>query len=171
MKIVVEGPDCSGKSTLAQALHFRLGNYKYVHNSLFQGKHVQRNISGQISHFSDDLFHSHLDLLRLNENIIIDRHWPSELVYGHIFRNKFEYDIKKMRRHCKIYRPIYIGCLPSYETVLKKFEERKDTEDFDYVDRVYEMYARIFKLMPEFKIFNYEKEPILNFIKRELNVN
>ena len=171
MRIIIEGPDCSGKSTLAQGLHFRQSNHKYVHNSLFHGQHVQRNISGKITQFSNNLFHSHLDLLRLNENIIIDRHWPSELVYGHIFRNKFEYDVKKMRRHAKIYRPIYIGCLPSYKTVLKKFEERKETEDFSTVDRVYHMYARLFKAVPEFKIFNYEKEPILSFIKRELYVD
>tara|TARA_B100000965_G_scaffold49041_2_gene36017 strand:+ start:5740 stop:6276 length:537 start_codon:yes stop_codon:yes gene_type:complete len=170
MRFIIEGPDCSGKTTLAKALYFRLATHKYVHSSLDNGQHCQRNVKGQITKHVDNLFHSHLDTLRLNKDIVIDRHWPSELVYGHIFREKLEYNISDMRRHANIYKPVYIGCLPSWEAVKEKFEERKATEDFETVDRVYNMYARLFQQDIKFRIFNYENQKLNNFITEVLNV-
>ena len=39
MIIVLEGPDCSGKTTLGQALHKEFnGKFKYIHNSLDRGQ-------------------------------------------------------------------------------------------------------------------------------------
>ena len=171
MRIIIEGPDCSGKTTLAKAIYFKLASHKYVHSSLDNGKHCQRNVNGIITKQVNNLFHAHIDVLRLNNDIVVDRHWPSELIYGHIFRDsQFEYNISNMRKHASIYRPIYIGCMPSYDAVAQKFEERKETEDFDSVERTYNMYAQLFFNDKKFIIYNYESQDLTKFITEVLNV-
>jgi len=168
MRIVLEGPDCSGKTTLAMSLMELLPNHFYLHNSLDNGKYVWRNSCGEVVKYCDDIFYAHIDSLRLHKHVIVDRLWPSELIYGTTFRNKTEYVINDMRAHLNIYQPSYIGCLPPKQNVLKKFEERKNTEDFSEVEIVYDKYQSLFQENPEFLIYNYTQQTAEEFIREIL---
>ncbi len=166
MIIVLEGPDCSGKTTLGQALHKEFnGKFKYIHNSLDRGQLVWRNEDGKIIKKYKDLYHSHIDSLRLHKNAIVDRLWPSELIYGNVFRGGTQYNVAQVKKICEEYKPLYIGCLPPKHLVMKYFQRRLDTEDFSSVDSVYDHYQVIFDLCPEFKIFDYEETSVEKFIK------
>ena len=80
MKIILEGPDCAGKTTLATALKGKLVDYLYKHH-------------GQYKH----AYKPHIETLKL-QNVIIDRHWPSELIYSTIFRSGPAYNINQMEQ-------------------------------------------------------------------------
>ena len=165
MRIIIEGPDCSGKSTLAGELIKKFPDHVYVHNSLQNNKHVMRDAKGDIIMEVGDLFAAHVTLVRSNPKVIIDRLWPSEIVYGHIFRNgNIAYTAKEMRHIIELYEPICVGCLPPKKTVQEKFNERKETEDFKTVDRVHNMYSKLFIECKEFKMFDYTKDKTENFI-------
>lgn len=71
--IVLEGCDCSGKSTFAQKLAEKLG-YEIVKGSSFE-----------ISKLGQDGMFEHMSNLLDRENIIIDRFLYSNLVYGSLF--------------------------------------------------------------------------------------
>ena len=165
MRIIIEGPDCSGKSTLADKLTEKFPDHVYVHNSLKDKKHVMRDAKGNLIMEVGDLFAAHVTLVRNNPKIIIDRLWPSEIIYGHIFRDgNVEYTAKEMRHIIEQYEPICVGCLPPKETVQEKFNQRKETEDFDTVDRVYDMYNKVFNECQAFKMFDYTKDKTEDFI-------
>ena len=72
--ILIEGPDCSGKTTLANYLIKKYNAY-YIHMRLYK-----------------DVWKYHLAALRLaakkaeNQLVIIDRHWISECAYAEIYR-------------------------------------------------------------------------------------
>lgn len=165
MRIIIEGPDCSGKSTFAGELTKKFPDHVYVHNSLQNNKHVMRDAKGDVIIEVGDLFAAHVTLVRSNPNIIIDRLWPSEIIYGHIFREgNIVYTAKEMRHILNLYDPICIGCLPPKDVVEEKFNERKETEDFKTVNRVYDMYSKLFEECQEFKIFDYTTIKTEDFI-------
>lgn len=83
--IIVEGPDCTGKTTLCNYLmRTCLPQPVYLHATYpYEG--------------TDDVRVYHLNLLeraiRLSEKtlVILDRLWPSELIYGTIYRGGPQY--------------------------------------------------------------------------------
>jgi hypothetical protein len=76
--IVLDGTDCSGKTTLANAMIDRYGG-RYLHATY---------------RFKNQMHLYHLGLLRLaikyhettGKMVVIDRWWPSEMVYGDVYR-------------------------------------------------------------------------------------
>lgn len=73
MIIILEGIDCSGKSTLAKKLSERTG-FEIVQGSSFE-----------ISQLGADGMFEHLVNLLENDDIIMDRTFYSNLVYGELF--------------------------------------------------------------------------------------
>jgi|TARA_A100001201_G_scaffold99554_1_gene85700 thymidylate kinase len=151
MKIILEGPDCAGKTTLANLLKQKLTDYLYIHNGIYS-----------------KAYKPHVDCLKL-DNVIIDRHWPSELVYGTIFRAGPSYNIYQMEQHCKNNATNkYILCLPPKDLVLKRFLERKEHEDFEDVSKVYDAYHLFKNMYPYWTLYNYAEHNTEEFVKREI---
>jgi hypothetical protein len=79
--ILLEGADCSGKTTLARHLVDAYGA-RYLHGRVFK-----------------DMWRSHVAMVRLalrwaDEGlVVIDRLWLSELIYGQIYRGGPSYDL------------------------------------------------------------------------------
>lgn len=76
MLIIIEGPDGSGKSTLAAKISSQTG-YDVVHRS--QPK-TQAD--------KDRMLAEYILLISSGRNIILDRSWYSEMVYGQVMRDK-----------------------------------------------------------------------------------
>lgn len=77
--VILEGPDCSGKTTLANQ-YTDLG-YKYYHNG------YDKNVDIVVQH--TELIHDVLDdIFTHNQDVVVDRWFYSELVYGTIFRGQ-----------------------------------------------------------------------------------
>lgn len=76
LKLIIEGPDGAGKSTIAKQLQTQFGG-KIVHLSYPKSKDEEENMKQM-----------YIELLTNNENLIIDRAWYSEQVYGPLLRGK-----------------------------------------------------------------------------------
>lgn len=133
---VLEGPDGSGKSTLAMALKQYLGA-RYIHLTY---------------RFKDKMHLYHGAAIRLaarlaeNQPVILDRHWPSEIVYADAYRggSKFTKHYFLLEYVAQQLGVTYVICLPNdRERYLRHYEELKGQrqEMFDEgLNRVYDGY-------------------------------
>jgi thymidylate kinase len=153
MRIILEGPDCAGKTTLSKVIKDKLTDYIYIHH-------------GQYAH----AYKPHFESLKL-DNVIIDRHWPSELIYGTVFRSGPTYNINEMEQKVRTnVNTLNILCLPPKGLVMARFEERKSKggEDFENVSKIYDSYMLLKNMFPYFVVYNYDAETAEEFIKREV---
>jgi thymidylate kinase len=75
MIIIIEGPDGSGKTTLAQKIALQAG-YEYVHN-------IQPMYDGDDAYMAQ----MYADLIKSHSNLVLDRAWYSEMAYGPTMRD------------------------------------------------------------------------------------
>ena len=84
MMIILVGPDCSGKSTLAKQLSAQTG-YPIQHRSKPKDQAEK-----------DVMMDMYRDLAVTGTNVILDRAWYCEMVYGDIMRDKSYISIDQM---------------------------------------------------------------------------
>lgn len=150
--IILEGPDCSGKTTLANELMKKYKNCVYIHNVV--------SLDIATLHIS-----AWFNAINLSDEftVIIDRLHLSEEIYGTIFRNKVAYDTKAFdKRISKIMNVYKVLCLTDKETTLKMHSERKGIEMFDNISKVWDAYSKVENWKrydwqkDEFKLEDYE---------------
>jgi thymidylate kinase len=122
--IIVEGPDCSGKSTLAKYLVHRLGGV-YWHAS------GHRHLHGGMGAYHANIIENIEWNLRHNPQcapIILDRSWISEYVYANIFRPAYRglFPYEAVRERIKILGGIYIIC--DHEKILELHDKERNPE-------------------------------------------
>lgn len=117
---VIEGADCSGKTTLGEFLTKRWGA-TYIHATY---------------KFPTRMFDYHtaimLKALKAAEHgpVIIDRWWPSELIYADIFRGGSKWPMigRMLDRVAIKHGFIYVGCIPQDQAWHKRtFDDRAKT--------------------------------------------
>lgn len=84
MVIIIEGPDGSGKSTLAKQLSRQTG-YPIEHRSKPETPEEKARMMGE-----------YIQLAKSSRNIILDRCWYSEMVYGPVMRDQAYIDYPQM---------------------------------------------------------------------------
>lgn len=84
MIIVIEGVDGSGKTMLAKQLQEQTG-YRLLHRSKPETEEEKR-----------DMLKMYIDILTAGEDVIFDRCWYSEMVYGRVMRDVSFISIKQM---------------------------------------------------------------------------
>lgn len=138
--IVLEGADCAGKSTLGEYLR-----------GLWTTDKVKATLIHATYRFPNQMFDYHTALLekvlKLREHgpVILDRWWPSELIYGDVFRggSKWPYGGRMLDRVALKHGFIYVGCIPSDEDWHRQtFNERAEAggEMYTRNDTVAEQY-------------------------------
>lgn len=142
--IILEGPDCSGKTTLADKLIKKYKNAVYIHNAV-----------------SDDILSLHtrawLNAFNLSENfvVIIDRLHLSEEIYGNLFRHRISYDTDTFDKKISGIKNVYkVLCLTDKETTLKLHAERKGSEMFDNISKVWDAYSKV----ENWKKYDWQKD-------------
>lgn len=129
MNIIIEGPDGAGKTTLA--------------------KQLAKQLNLQIVHFvaptdNTSQFEMYRDFLIDARNIILDRAWYSDMVYGPIFRGKAEIQFDAMRELERgAEDTIVIYCTGPVEAMWRAAQERGETfvktyEQFEEICRSYD---------------------------------
>lgn len=105
--IILDGPDCSGKSTLQQHL---VNNYKAVPMHLTYNKEVGPRM---FDYQSNEM----LKAVNMSQDhlVVVDRHWMSELVYANALRggSPWPHMGRMMDRVWRKHAAIYVICLPS----------------------------------------------------------
>lgn len=120
MNIVIEGVDCSGKSTVTESLSKKLG-FK-----------VKKGSSFEITAQGNEAMYSHFKHLAPLDNVVIDRFIYSNLVYATLFP---EYPILSYSQRGYIERLIKENTIVLYltadsNTIVNRIEKRGD----EYID-------------------------------------
>jgi len=84
MIIILEGPDGSGKTTLAKQIARQTG-YTYEHRSKPENEEEKARMMGE-----------YIQMCKSKQNIIVDRCWYSEMVYGKVMRDQSYIDYPQM---------------------------------------------------------------------------
>lgn len=136
--IVVEGPDCAGKSTACQHLvqeAQRLGlRTRYVHQ-------VKRQ---NVWAYHYRLLHLMDRWSRAGDFVVVDRWWPSESAYGRAYRggSKMPLAARGLDRVALSLGVTYVKCLPPLEVCVDAHRELRPhrADELDGVRRVWGYY-------------------------------
>ena len=131
--IIVEGPDCCGKSTLAKAIARSLNaTYWHITNTPLLAP-------ATVDYMTNGLANAKANL-NLGRHVVFDRFWPSEVCYGPVLRpdtNAVENGsiLQELTRHLD---PIYIFCkdVDGVGTAIARHNKNKNA-DHPYRDEVY----------------------------------
>lgn len=109
-KIIVEGPDCSGKSTVVERV-----------------KNMLRWDSKSLHHRPGDQFQRYLKEYALGENTVFDRGHFSEGVYSILWRggDPFSDEERRILDEVASYRSLIIFSCPSFEIMRRRYLERE----------------------------------------------
>lgn len=138
--VVVEGPDGSGKTTLAMKLCASMGA-KYLHLTY---------------RFKNQMFNYHTAAIELalkyaeKQPVVIDRWWPSELIYADVFRggSTIKHSGRFLDRVALKHGVTYVFCNPSDEAkYFSRFDALKETgrEMYTSMEGVYQGYQNLYK--------------------------
>ena len=83
--IIIEGPDECGKSTLGRALAKR-------YNCVYWRLTASDKLNHAMKDYQINCMDNIRDNIEIGNSIVIDRFWPSDDVYGHVFRNGPSFD-------------------------------------------------------------------------------
>ena len=121
MIIIIEGPDGSGKTTLANKLAKRTG-YMLLHRSQPKSEEEKKKMMAE-----------YLQVIDSGENVIMDRCWYSEMVYGPVMRDASVISYPEMyeleKRICKKGGGIIIYCTDRPDVLWNRCQERGE----DYI--------------------------------------
>ena len=135
MRIIVEGPDCSGKSTVVDRI-----------------KNALRWDSKSLHHKEGDQFLRYLKEYALNSQIVFDRSHFSEIVYSILWRNgsPFSGKEKEMLDELCRYRTLIIFTCPDLKTMKKRYNERKFMQQIKYneLERSRKLFCQMFRNIP-----------------------
>lgn len=151
--IILEGPDGTGKSTLAAQLATLTG---------FRSEHLIAPVDEE----PIDTCYRYLDEVRTtNTGIVFDRFHLSEYVYGPIARgvNTMEFTGKVLERELWLTtRPVVVMCLPPYEVAQENWAKRNAArgemiKSASMYDAVYHAFENIRTTLPTIQ-YDYTRE-------------
>ena len=139
MIIILEGPDGGGKTTLSEALRSRLQNDRMTHVV----KHgPYKGVKGE--DLCKIFFRSMSQALTYDDNVIMDRSWLSEPIYGQVFRkgeNRVDMPRRRMLERVALARgAVIVHCQPDFEICANVFMRRLDEEYLDTLGQLKEVY-------------------------------
>ena len=121
--IILEGPDGAGKSTLARKLYRAMGpRTKYFHHGPYHGVAEDKLAIEYLSSIEDALAD--------DRDVILDRSWISEKVYGIAYRcglnrmAEWQEPVEYIIKNVSYMKTLIVFCLPPWETVRANFEAR-----------------------------------------------
>ncbi len=143
---IVEGPDGSGKSTLAQALARETQGVLVHHGSYLRAGAPDLEAIYQLS--MTPALHGHAD-------VVLDRCWLSEPIYGAVMRSGVcrvpSSAVRSLERLAESAQAMVVLCLPPFEVCAKTFEGRPEEEYLkktEQLKKVWEGYDRMPTTLP-----------------------
>lgn len=154
--IIVEGPDGGGKTTLSRQLAKQHGA-AYTHLGPFKG----------VKHIGRLYVEAMLPALLGHQPVVLDRSWWSEPVYGAAFRGGRSrlspVELRMLDRVALRCRARLVMCLPSVETCLTVFRQRRGQEMLEREEQLRQVHQgyrqTIHDTALDVQVFNYERGP------------
>jgi len=150
--ILVEGPDCSGKSTVVERLKNLLKwDSKSLHHR--QGNQFQRYLQEYTQ-----------------ENIVFDRGHVSESVYGQLWRggDPFNEEEKRLLDGLCKHRSLIIFTCPPIHLLKVRYIDRKFSQQIKFEELEYarELFCTIFKDIPHILYTSQSLKELDNLLKK-----
>jgi len=141
-KIIVEGPDSSGKSTVVERI-----------------KNMLHWDSKSLHHLEKDQFDRYLKEYANNSNIVFDRSHISEIVYSILWRNGNPFSDKEeeiLNEMVKSKTLIIFVC-PEIDIIKNRYKERKFEQQikFDELEKSRKLFV---KIMKNFPVISYQSK-------------
>ena len=155
--LIIEGVDCSGKTTLAQEIQMRWA-CKYIH--------VKQAPLGV-----DTLVHFISAIKGIRQPTIIDRlHW-SEQVYADVLRKNSllsDRDFGVIDGYVMAHRGIFIYCNPPLQSVLNAIMRDEDGENHntDIANEIYREYRKNPRTVLPIIEYDYTKDNVDDLLER-----
>ena len=152
MIIILEGPDGSGKTTLAEQIHKQTG-YQLLHRTQPKSEEDKQRMMDE-----------YIQVLKSGKNVIMDRCWYSEMVYGPIMRDASVITYPQMyslERLAAKYGAIIIYCTAAPATLWKRCIRRGEDyiTDRETFDKICQGFDLIMHNVPHFiPVTTYEYE-------------
>jgi len=147
MIYIIIGPDGSGKTSLSKKLS-ELLNYNIIHMDKPITETDKLN-----------MFNQYINILNNNDNIILDRAWYCEMVYGLIIRNKSYINLEQMYflENLIKNKAIIIYCTDITQNLWNRciFRGEDYIKSFDILDKIKNKYDEIINLNHNIPIFKY----------------
>lgn len=151
--IILEGPDGAGKTTLARALA------KHWDAMVFHCTATKALIPA-MRDYQQNVLENVIENINLGRTVILDRFWPSEMIYGGVLRptNPHGFSWQELERECHKLDAFYVVC--NCESAIARHKVSKDPahpyEDsvYDKIHREYVAFWQASKHLPMF--LNYD---------------
>lgn len=155
--ILLDGPDCAGKTTLANAIKAEVEKRGYVANIHHLGKPEPGTCWAM---HAEALLNNIYEMLN-GAVVIMDRQFLSEGIYGAVYRDGSEYPetMRFMDMLFNRYRALKVICCPAVETVVKTHAAMKKVrfEEYDSgMDKVAQRYLDLWESVPRSMIYSDE---------------
>ena len=140
--LIIEGPDSSGKTTLAKFLAERTQSL-YWHSS---GHPLLHSIM-PIYHIK--MLESIEDNLKMGRSVVHDRSWPSEFIYGRELRPQLvdSFPFKEFQDRINKFGGRYIFCMD--DDVTKRFRNGHDSKDHQYDEATFMNIVMAYRVLME----------------------
>lgn len=129
--IICEGPDNCGKSTLAKRI---AEHFHGVYWRLTSGKGLSEHDAMRL-YQQNALDNAEINIREMRRVVVLDRHWPSDQVYGPVLRGRPSCSGIEMEARCATLDAVYIYC--HRKNMVEEHAKSKDP-DHPYEDSVYE---------------------------------
>jgi thymidylate kinase len=140
--IILEGPDCVGKTTLGKYLAKEL-------DGVFWHLTASRTLVAAMQDYQQNtLDNAKVNINEIDRAVIIDRHWPSEMIYGQVFRPETvkDFNHKHLSDQINAMNGIYILCWHDDVVIRHRKEEDPDHPyDDDSFTKVCNGYQTFYK--------------------------
>lgn len=158
---IIDGPDCTGKTTLSNLLSntYNLPTYHLTYFS---------DMEAMVKQFDDAL-----DMLRHKQGFILDRYIFSNIAYGNVYHNgnyvmgHFDY----LREH-DLKKAEIIFSLPKdkqryLEFFKSKYESREEMYDLERAGDIYDEYAKLYETFKRIKGLRVSRFDIFEYIDNQ----
>lgn len=160
--IIIEGPDCVGKTTLTQNLA-RILRQEYMRVTVTMHTTYTKALAPGMGDYQVALFKDIAANLQAGYRVILDRSWPSDVVYRPILRPKSEDFSTKIKLLAEQFRPTYLFL--ERTDVIEAHSENKDAAH-PYTKRQFTKIVKAYKALAESMFGDFFLRPythILNY--------
>jgi thymidylate kinase len=136
--IILEGPDCAGKTTLARELvKFGFDATHFGADLTLTGADMTKTYLYHLSKLYKCVQNGHT--IHHPHHVVFDRCWISEIVYGPIYRgvSRFSHEqVGLLYAAAELADPVIVYCRPKTETMIKSFNARIEEEMLDNAEQL-----------------------------------
>lgn len=158
--VIFEGPDCSGKTTVARRMAKHLDAVN-IHHTSYNGVH------------GDPLMERYATSMGLSVHVpvVLDRCWLSEVPYGQVFRGGLDRlgpdRVQSLEKWANYLGAKVVLCLPPWNNVRDTFLLRQSEEmltGMDQIKKVYGLYTNMKTTVPLIH-YNYTTDNFEDLLK------